>query len=259
MPKFDSDNRLDNAEKRPVSGPTRRLIIAIQKFILWLSNHWLGMANLLAGVILGLGFLAPALMSLGLDQEAQTVYRFLASQNHQLPQRSYYLFGEVSGLQSYSLEQVLAAGADPQRLEAFIGSAELGFKMALNHRMVAIFIAIFFGGLVWGFRGRQPQIDAVLFLLFLLPLLIDGFSHAISEQTGAGFRETNAWARLLTGNLFPSSFYRGTTLGTLNWFLRTLTGLIFGLGLVWFLYGYLARRFAAVRRQLEPKLKKIGM
>ncbi|MFQ5611501.1 MAG: hypothetical protein ACE5H9_05155 [Anaerolineae bacterium] len=246
------------AERPAVGGRTRDLVIFLQKSILSLSRHWFLLANLVSGTILALGFLAPALMYLGLPDAGQGVYRLLAPHDHQLPQRSYFLFAQKGGVQTYSLEQVLAQGADPDSLRAFIGNPQLGFKMALNQRMTAILTAIFIGGLGWGLAGGRPRLGPLGFLLMTAPLLVDGYSHVISENSGQGFRESNAWAVGLTGGAFPPAFYAGTTFGSLNWLLRTLTGLLFGLSFAWFLFTYLSDNFAAVRKQLEPRLRRIG-
>ena len=197
--------------------------------------------------------MASSVLSAGWPEGGQALYRFLAPHNHQLPQRSYFLFGPKI---SYSLEEVLAFGADPQNLEAFIGNAGIGFKTALNHRMMAIFAAILLGGMGWGLAGGRPRWGLVGLLLLSLPLLADGFSHMISERNGFGFRETNAWAVWLTGGAFSPQFYQGSGVGSLNWALRTLTGFLFGLGLVWFLYSYLSGRFAVIRARLEARYGK---
>ncbi|GAF90805.1 unnamed protein product, partial [marine sediment metagenome] len=47
----------------------------------------------------------------------------------------------------------------------------------------------------------------------------------------------------------------GTTIGTLNWLLRTLTGTLVGLGTAWFIFPYLAEGFGDIRRQLELRLR----
>ena len=65
------------------------------------------------------------------------------------------------------------------------------------------------------------------------------------------------WAVWLTGDLFPSSFYVGTTVGSLNWLLRTVTGTLFGLATIWFVFPYLDEGFHDVRRKLEPKLHRV--
>ena len=245
-------------QQTTVSQNTRTIVITLQKLILFLARYWFFIAILLTGAMLALGFLAPAFMVEGQPQAGQAIYRFLAPHNHQLPQRSYFLFGQNSTIQTYSLEQVLQFGADPYNLQNFIGNPEIGYKTALNHRMIAIFTGIFIGGIIWAVAGQRPQLSFIWFLPFALPLIFDGLSHMVSENSGEGFRQGNAWAVTLTGRGFPASFYEGTTFGTLNWLLRTVTGLLFGLGLAWFLFSYLAHRFLAVRLKLEPKLKKAG-
>jgi uncharacterized membrane protein len=255
----DMNQGLDPApgQQRLAPGPGRDIIIFLQKSILLLARFWYPIALLLAWIILGSAFLAPALMSAGFTEAGQSIYDFLAPHDHQLPQRSYFLFGE-SGLDTYSLEQVLDWGADPQNLRAFVGNAEIGYKMALNQRMTAIFVAIVSGGFIWGFARTRFRLRRIGFILLTLPLLLDGISHMISDNSGAGFRDSNAWAVALTGGVFPTTFYEGATFGTLNWLLRTVTGLLFGFGLVWFLFTYLAGRFDPIRAKLEPKLRRMG-
>jgi hypothetical protein len=96
------------------------------------------------------------------------------------------------------------------------------------------------------------------YLLLILPMAFDGGSHMVSEITRLGFRDNNVWAVWLTSSVFPSTFYVGTTVGTLNWLLRTLTGSLFGLATIWFAFPYLSAGFDDLRRQLEPKLRKAG-
>ena len=68
------------------------------------------------------------------------------------------------------------------------------------------------------------------FLLALLPLAIDGSTHALNDAlfgpySMEGFRNTNAWLAAFTLNRFPE-FYAGDHLGTFNWWARLLTGLL---------------------------------
>lgn len=236
-----------------------RLIIRLQQGIYWLSIYWLPLAVLVPAIIFLLAVLAPALMSAGLTAPGQTVYRWLAPHDHQLPQRSYFLFGENGLVNSYSLEQVLDWGADPYNLRAFVGNPKIGFKMGLNHRMTAIFAASLLACITWVLRGGRPKVGPLWAIILILPLLIDGYSHMLSEISGTGFRASNAWAVPLTGGAFSPQFYAGTTIGSLNWWLRTLTGVLFGLGFSWFLLTFLSIRFAAIRLQLEPKLRRLGV
>lgn len=238
-----------SAKATAVTGWRRAFALFLQKLVYWLATYWYGLFMSAAIVFLVLGFLAPALLAEGYEAAGTAVYRFLALNNHQLPERSYFIFGENGPIRSYSLAQVLAFGADPANQQAFTGNAQIGYKTALNQRMIAIFAGMIAGGFVWGLR-RRPRLSLFQFLLLLLPLLVDGFSHMASEG-GSGFRETNAWLSWVGAG--TAVFYTGATIGTLNWWLRTLTGLLFGMGLVWFAFPRFADYFQSIRRQLKRR------
>ena len=91
-------------------------------------------------------------------------------------------------------------------------------------------------------------------LLALAPLSVDGLTHLVSDASGLGFRDTNAWLATLTGHVLSPTFYTGDALGSLNWWLRLLTGLLAGFATVWLLYPHLDAAFADLRRSLETRL-----
>lgn len=244
-------------ENTAVTGWQRSLAIFLQKCVYWLTKYWFVLFMTVATLFLLLGLLAPALQAEGNEAAATAVYRFLALNNHQLPERSYFLFGENGMVQAFSLPELLQLGADVNNLQAFKGNPEIGYKTGLNQRMIAIFVGIIIGGLVWGLRKGRPRLSLFQFLLLAMPLLIDGFSHMISEN-GRGFRETNEWFVLLSGHVFTAVFYTGTVPGSLNWWLRLITGLLFGLGLVWFSFPRFSQYFQKRRAVLEPRLKRVG-
>jgi len=241
-----------------VTGRTRGLVIRIDKLILTFSRHWVLMANVMAGLFIGLTVVAPLLMALGLEGPAQVLYRFYALNCHQLPQRSYFLFGP-HGVDTYPLEQILAWGANPGYLRGFVGNAEVGFKMAMAHRNTAIYTAIFLAGLAYALLRRLQALSWKWYLILIAPMFFDGISHVISEVTGLGFRNTNTWAPWLAGGVFGSAFYTGTGIGSLNWLLRTLTGALFGLASVWLAYPLLEAGLADNRQQLEARLTRAGV
>ncbi len=249
------------SERVVATGQARAAVILIDRLILSTARHWLLVVNLFLGLYVGLAALAPLLMAVGLTGPGRLIYGFFSFQCHQLPQRSYYLFSPAGGIQTYSMDQVVAWGADPSStftLRAFVGNPQVGFKMAIAHRLTAIHTAMFIGGLLWGLVGRRLSRLSVLgYVLLALPMALDGGSHMFSEITRLGFRESNAWAVWLTGGLLPSSFYVGTTIGSLNWLLRTVTGTLFGLATIWFVFPYLDGGFKDIRRQLEPKLRRV--
>jgi uncharacterized membrane protein len=248
-------------ERVGVAGRTRDLEIGINRLSLGLSRHWLLVVNGFLGLYIGLAVLAPLLMAAGLTGPGRALYGFFSFQCHQLPQRSYFLFSQAGGIQTYSLDQVVAWGADPSSvltMRAFIGDPQVGYKVAIAHRLTAIHTAMFVGGLLWALVGRRlPRLSILGLVLLALPMALDGGSHMLSEITRLGFRESNIWAVWLTGGRFPQSFYEGTTAGTLNWLLRTLTGGLFGLATVWFIFPYLADGFGGIHHQLEPTLQRI--
>ena len=232
-----------------VADHTSRLMIPIDKRMSAFDRHWLLAFNVMSGLFIGLTAVAPLLMALGLGRPARLLYMAYALNCHQLPQRSYFLFGP-HGIDTYSLEQVLAWGGDPAHLRSFVGNAEIGFKMAMAHRTTAIFGALFVAGLAYALlRRRSPVLPLKWYPVLLAPMAMDGLSHMLSEITGLGFRATNAWAAWLTGGALDPAFFTGTGIGSLNWLLRTLTGTLVGLATVWLLYPMLDKAFADSRRQ----------
>jgi uncharacterized membrane protein len=235
---------------------SRSIILGTDRGIAWLARHWLLAVNLAMGLFIGGTLLPPTLMHLGLEGPARVVYTLYGFNCHQLPQRSYFLFGP-HGVDTYSEAQVIAWGADPDHLRGFVGNVEVGFKLGMAQRNTAIYASIFLAGLAYALlRKRLPRLSWPLFLLLILPMALDGGSHMVSEITGLGFRETNAWLAALSGGVYPDTFYAGTTLGSFNWLMRTLTGALFAIACVWFAYPYLQRGFADVGHQAENKLRR---
>jgi uncharacterized membrane protein len=237
-------------------GDRRRynLVLRLDRTFSWLARHWLLAVNLAMGLFIGGTLLPPLLMHLGLEGPARIVYTLYGFNCHQLPQRSYFLFGPHR-VDTYSESQVIAWGANPDHLRDFVGNAKVGFKLGMAQRNTAIYTTIFLAGLAYALlRKRVHRMRWPLFLLLILPMALDGGSHVVSEITGLGFRETNAWLASLTGSVFPETFYVGTTVGSFNWLMRTLTGALFAVACVWFAYPYLERGFADVWHQAESKL-----
>jgi hypothetical protein len=74
-------------------------------------------------------------------------------------------------------------------------------------------------------------------LLLMLPMALDGGTHMFSDVWGvtAGFRGSNAWLAVLTGNLLPPTFYAGDAWGSFNSLARLVTGLLAAFGLTFWL------------------------
>lgn len=174
------------------------------------------------------------------------VYSFFC---HQLPERSIFLFG---GQPMYSLSEIKAAWQytdNPLVLRQFIGNPTMGWKVAWSDRMVAMYGSILLFALIWWpVRHRIKPLPWWVFIVLLLPMAIDGTSHFVSDLWGIeqGFRQTNLWLIELTGNALPESFYIGNALGSFNSWMRWLSGVLFGLGVVWFGFPHLEGAFNAM-------------
>lgn len=219
-----------------------------------LSRHWFPISIAILGLYAGLPFLAPVFMKLGWGTPAKVIYFIYSFLCHQLPQRSYFLFGAKA---TYSLAEVRAAWQDtlnPLVLREFIGNTEMGWKVAWSDRMVAMFTSLWLFGTLWRPLGRRLRpLPAWGLALLLLPMAVDGASHFISDLQGLGqgFRDSNAWLAALTGNAFTSGFYAGDAWGSFNSMMRLLTGVLFGAGIVWFGFPLLDDAFSQQVRSPE--------
>ena len=111
--------------------------------------------------------------------------------------------------------------------------------------MVSFYGGWFLFALLYGLlRGRVRWLHPIgrglrwqTALLLMLPMAVDGGTHMLSDVWGvtAGFRQSNAWLALLTGNLLPPTFYAGDAWGSFNSLARLVTGLLAAFGLTFWL------------------------
>lgn len=212
-----------------------------------IRRHWFvaGTAVLLLWV--GLPWLAPALMKIGWQGPAKGIYFLYSFQCHQLPQRSFFLFGQRAMYSLADIHTVWSAGNDPMALRQFVGTADLGYKVAWSDRMVSAYGSIPLAALLWWpLRRKIKPLSFLGLILFMLPMAVDGSTHLLSDFAGIGrgFRYTNEWLAGLTGHQLPASFYLGNALGSFNSWMRLVTGALFGVGLVWFSFPHLERALA---------------
>jgi uncharacterized membrane protein len=216
----------------------------INQLILWMGRHWLPLFLLSWGVFVGLPWLAPLLMNWGWTTGGELLYMAYMPFCHQLPQRSFFLFGSDW---MYSIGEIQAAWKvtdNPMVMRQFVGNEAMGWKVAWSDRMVSMYTAILFWGLAyWPLRRRLRPLPLWLFGLLLLPMGIDGLTHLASDFAGMGqgFRDSNAWLATLTGHAFATDFYSGDQIGSFNSWMRLLSGFLFGLGVVWLIFPHLDR------------------
>jgi uncharacterized membrane protein len=140
---------------------------------------------------------------------------------HQLGFRSFFLFGEqpyypraaaaMPGVLTFS--QATGLDEDNSNLfaaRAFTGNAQLGYKIAVCQRDVAIYLAILFFGLLFGLTGRRlkPLHWALWLAIGIVPIGLDGFSQLFSQLNLSflaailPYRESTPMLRVITGSLF---------------------------------------------------------
>lgn len=169
------------------------------------------------------------------------IYSFFC---HQLPERSFFFFGERS---MYSLAEIQATWqntTNPMILRQFTGNESMGWKIAWSDRMISFYTSVWLFALLWiSFRRRIKPLPWWGFALLLLPIILDGFTHTVSDFAGIGqgFRDTNEWLAVLTNHNFSANFYAGDALGSFNSLMRFITGPLAGLAIVWLAFPYVSQ------------------
>ena len=210
----------------------------------WISDHWFEAFLILYGIWVWLPFLAPVLMKLGLSTAGNVIYVLYSFFCHQLPERSFFFFGEKT---MYSLNEIQSAWqntANPMILREFTGNELMGWKVAWSDRMISFYNGVWMFALAWWpLRRRLKPLSWWGFVLLLLPMIVDGSTHAISDLAGIGlgFRDANPWLVALTHKTLPTTFYVGDALGSFNSWARLLSGLLAGLGIVWLAFPYMVQ------------------
>lgn len=246
----------------PVSPTTRAIIKSVDQIALFITQHWLGIFVVVYGTWVLLPFTAPVLMKIGATTPAQVVYFIYSFFCHQLPERSLFFFGPQT---MYSLDQIGKVWSTESQLvlRQFIGTPEMGWKMAWSDRMISTYGGVWLGALVWAVLGKRvPRVTlAGWILLGILPLGLDGFTHFINDivagSSGQGFRDTNDWLRVITANLLPDSFYYGNVLGSFNSWARWITGLLFGFTTVFAIFPIVREALRETVRDLQYQLQRI--
>ncbi len=220
------------------------------------GSKWLAFLSIVMLAWVALPWLAPMFMQVGWESLAKPIYWLYSFQCHQLPQRSFFLFGPQPMIPLSEVQAVWQNTTNPAILREFIGNAQLGFKVAWSDRMVSAYSSLLLGGALWYlFRGRVRTFPIRAVALLALPMVLDGITHMMSDFAGIGegFRYTNEWLAQLTQYRLPQSFYAGTTIGTFNSWMRLITGVLFGVGVGWFVFSNLGVAFTRPKRALTDR------
>jgi uncharacterized membrane protein len=244
----------DGYRKRMERGHT---VSKTDRFSYWLSRHYMVIFNILVFVYVGLPFLAPTLMKANVTFPARAIYTIYSPLCHQFAFRSWFLYGDqtyyprelamIDGVVTYErlsgVEEVDLAEA-----RRFVGNQNVGYKVALCQRDIAMYGGILLFGLVFSFSGhRLRSIPWYLWLLLgVVPIGWDGASQLPSLM---GI-DLPGWLPLRESSPL----------------LRSLTGGLFGIMTAWYIYplieatmretrAMLARKVAVVQQTRSPKDK----
>lgn len=223
MPLEESSSTVIDAQQRR----SEHTLPAGDRIVLWIARHWLALFNAAIFVYVAVPFLAPVFMHMGLTGSGRLIYLIYSPTCHQLPDRSYFLFGEqiVYTLEELEAAQVLPGVGILERRQ-YIGDAVIGWKVALCQRDVAIYGSLLVGGLLFGaLRRKVAKLPLKVYLLFLLPIAIDGLTQLFGLRTS-------------------------------TWWLRTLTGSLFGLATAWLAYPYIEESMNDIRYSIVRKLDR---
>ncbi len=219
-----------------------------ERFSAWMSAHYIWVVNIVLVLFLAGAFLAPFFMKIGAEGAARVIYSVYSPFCHQLPFRSWFLYGEqayypralaqIPDVITYE-EVSNTTELDLLTAREFIGNDQVGYKTALCQRDIAIFGSMLIFGIFYGMTGRRtkPIKWYLLVLVGVLPMLLDGSS----QLKGVLVDELPNWLPLR----------ESTPL------LRTITGALFGSLTAWFILPYLDESAQMTLRMITRK-KLIG-
>lgn len=234
----------DQYQKRLEAG---KKITQLDKVSLWLSRWYIWLMIFFLTLYVGLPFLAPTFLKIGADLPAKIIYTVYKPLCHQLAFRSWFLFGEqpfypreeahVDGFLTYE-EATYQSDINIREAQKFTGNEEVGFKVALCQRDIAIYASMLLFGLIFAISGRKiKSIKWYLWVLIaIIPIGLDGVSQlpglASSIPDWLPVRESN-----------PT--------------LRTITGTLFGFFTAWYLFPLIEESMAETRTILTEKIKYV--
>lgn len=159
---------------------------------------------------------APALMKIGGPGLAKPIYWAASNLCHQLPYRSWFLFGKQSYYPLYvgEIQEIMdfrtafKYSGDLEASRSIIGNEIMGFKIAVCQRDLAMYVGLLLSGVIFlASSRRMKKIPIWVWILFgVLPLGLDGITQLAGSSQWMGslvsFRESTPLLRTITGGLF---------------------------------------------------------
>jgi len=228
------------AERRGTGGILRRTTLAVDRFAFWFSKHWLFAFNAFFLFYVGLPILAPILMHWGVEGTAKIIYTVYRPLCHQLPQRSFFLFGPQLVYPGVELMELFGMNVGLDTVtRAFVGNEAVGYKTALCQRDIAIYGLILLSGLLYGLLRRNCKIPSLPWWAYIgigvMPMLLDGGYQFVANLVAYIWPDGPMTAHETTPTL------------------RVITGALFGLATVWLSFPLVQEAMEDVKKSLHRR------
>lgn len=176
-----------------VADRVTRLSAIVIRIVVAVAKHWPFLITVAFAIQAVLPILAPVLMATGHVAAARLIYTLYTPFCHQLPERSFFLFGPQATYTLHELEALVGSDV-PLR---YIGNPAIGFKMAVCQRDIATYLALWGASLAFiPLRRRLRPLPIKFFILLCVPMAIDGFGQLLMLWKSTSF------SRVVSGALF---------------------------------------------------------
>jgi len=201
----------------------------LERFAAHVQRRWLSLAITFLLLYSGLPMGAALLKAAGWERTAQVIYQPYKALCHTYGFRSFYLFGEKVVYSRAEFEQKTGIDTSTARgllaARDYQGDAQVGYKIALCQRDMAIYPAMALGGLLFAAQRRRmrPMPWWLFVAVGVLPIALDGFSQLFSQPP---------FSLILPFSLIPQR--------ESIWPLRVTTGALFGFSAAWLVFPLIA-------------------
>lgn len=186
-------------------------------FEAWFRDHYIYLILGFLFLFSGLPVLAPFLMKAGITRPAKVIYWVYGFFCHQFPFRSWFLYGfqPFYPLASAGIENILSfesvfhpINMNIEAIREIVGNSDVGYKVAICQRDIAMYISLLVFGLVFASQNRKiKKIPLWIWIVFgVIPLGLDGITQYIGNLPNPFFsslmRESTPLLRTITGGIF---------------------------------------------------------
>lgn len=188
-----------------------------QIFETWFRSHYLSLILGFLFIFLCLPVLAPVLFKSGIILPAKVIYWIYGFFCHQLPFRSWFLFGAQPfyPLASAGVANIITfeeffhpETMDTETIRLLVGNLNAGYKLAICQRDIAMYASLLTFGIVFAFINRKiKRIPLWIWIVFgVVPIGLDGlwqyFGNFPLPLLREIARESTPFLRTITGSLF---------------------------------------------------------